>query len=117
MQPNLSIQTCTREETKTHPAHEGERECVRLSQCDLAKWHFQSLNRQRLMSQGPYVGIRGGVRWVSSLKRESLFPMLKISLRQKRRQKESKRIIGVEDWRVEEIRIKIDRWREYGERD
>lgn len=69
------------------------------------------------MSQGPYVGIRGGVRWVSSLKRESLFPMLKISLRQKRRQKESKRIIGVEDWRVEEIRIKIDRWREYGERD
>lgn len=40
-----------------------------------------------------------------------------ISKTQKRRQKESKRIIGVEDWRVEEIRIKIDRWREYGERD
>lgn len=68
------------------------------------------------MSQGPYVELRGGVRWVSSLKTESLFPMLKISETQKCKQKESKRIIGVEEWRVREIGIKIDRWREYGER-
>lgn len=39
-----------------------------------------------------------------------------ISKTQKHRKKESKRIIGVEGWRVGEIGIKTDRRREKGER-